>query len=96
MAAYLIAEVIVDDPEKYEAYKPKSAQAVTDFGGEFLARGGAAERLEGDGEPNRMVIVKFPDMETARAWYNSEQYQEAFRIRAPVSKGTLTLIEGVA
>ncbi len=95
MAAYLIAEIVVDDPDLYEAYKPKAAQSIADFGGRYLARGGDTERLEGGGAPNRMVVVEFPDMATAKAWYHSDQYQEARIIRAPVSRGTLTVVEGI-
>lgn len=95
MAAYLIARVRVDDPEGYKAYALKSKPAIESFGGKFIARGGDTEILEGDDDVTRVVLVEFPDMDTARRWYASELYQEAKAIRAPISRATFTIVDGV-
>lgn len=95
MAAYLIARVNVHDPEGYEAYKTKASAAIAAHGGRYLVRGGALEVLEGQDSGWRLVIVEFEDMETARSFYNSDAYQEAVRLRAPVSEGTFLLVEGL-
>ncbi len=94
MAAYLIARVRVDDPEGYKAYALKSKPAIEAFGGKFIARGGETEILEGEDNVTRVVLVEFPDMDTARRWYASEQYQETKAIRAPISNATFTIVEG--
>ena len=94
MAAYLIARVNVHDPEGYEAYKTKASAAIAAHGGRYLVRGGALQVLEGQDAGGRLVIVEFDDMETARNFYNSDAYQEAVKLRAPVSDGTFVIVEG--
>ena len=95
MAAYLIARVNVHDPDGYEAYKTKASAAITAHGGQYLVRGGTLEVLEGQDAGGRLVIVKFADMETARNFYNSDAYQEAVKLRAPVSDGTFVIVDGL-
>ncbi|MGH7099271.1 MAG: DUF1330 domain-containing protein [Stellaceae bacterium] len=94
MPAYLIADVEVTDPAGYEPYRPLAAASIARFGGRFLVRGGAAELLEGAPAPNRTVVIEFPDLETARRWYRSEEYQRALKIRQAASRGRLILVEG--
>lgn len=94
MPAYLIADVEVTDPAGYEPYRPLAAASIARFGGRFLVRGGAAELLEGSPAPNRTVVIEFPDIETARRWYRSEEYQSALKIRQAASRGRLILVEG--
>lgn len=93
MPAYLIARVLVHDQETYMAYALKSKAAIDAFGGKILTRGGATEVLEGEDNSNRVVLVEFKDMATAKAWYASEKYQEARSIRTPVSDATFTIVE---
>lgn len=95
MPAYMIARVKVHDPEGYEAYKAKASVAIEAHGGRYLARGGALEVLEGEDSGARLVIVEFKDMDTAKAFYNSDAYQEAVKIRQPVSEGNFIVVEGL-
>lgn len=81
MTAYLIAHIEVLDPEGYKAYPQRNTPLVERFGGRFIARGGAVEMLEGDAAPNRLVVIEFPSMDAARAWYHSPEYQEIAVIR---------------
>ena len=74
MAAYVIVETDVTDPEAYERYKAASPGAVAAGGGRFLVRGGAMDVLEGDWRPPRLVILEFEDLAAARRWYDSEIY----------------------
>ena len=94
MLAYFIAEIQVTDPSAYEAYRPLAAASIARFGGRFIVRGGAAELLEGSPPPERVVVVEFPDAETARRWYRSEEYQQALKIRQAASRGRMFLVEG--
>lgn len=94
MSAYVIAEVEVTDAAAYEPYRPLAAASIARFGGRFLVRGGAAQRLEGEREPKRVVVIEFPDVETARRWYHSREYQSALKIRQAASRGRLILVEG--
>ena len=82
MPAYVIADVKVSDPEKYRRYMALSPAAIEAAGGRFLVRGGAHEVLEGNWQPSRMVIAEFPDLASARAFYDSARYREARAQRA--------------
>jgi uncharacterized protein (DUF1330 family) len=95
MAAYVIAEIEVTDPETYEGYKQQVPAVIADHGGTYLARGGAVELLEGEGSPRRTVILRFETMEAARAWYTSEAYQPIKALRQSASRGRMLLVEGV-
>lgn len=94
MAAYLIARITVTDPEQYERYKALAPRAIAKFGGEYIARGGDTETLEGDEETNRVVLVRFPDMESARAAYHSPEYTAARAERAGAATGQFVIVDG--
>ena len=94
MAAYVIADIQVSDPAAYEQYRPLAAASVARFGGQFIVRGGKVDLLEGAPEPERIVVIEFPDLESARRWYGSEEYQRALKIRQAASRGRVFLVEG--
>ncbi len=94
MAAYIIARNNVTDPEQYAKYRAKAPAAIAAFGGKYLARGGAVECLEGPGEDRRMIILEFPDMETARKFYHSELYQEAKALREGAADNQIIIVDG--
>lgn len=94
MPAYVIAEVQVTDPAGYEAYRPLAGASIARAGGRFVVRGGNADLLEGAPEPNRVVVIEFPDAEAARRWYHSDEYQAAVKIRQANSTGRMILVEG--
>ena len=95
MPAYVIVETDIHDPEQYEQYKAASPAAVAGGGGRFVARGGELAVFEGDWSPSRLVILEFPDLETAKAWYASENYQEAKKLRDGAARLNMVAVEGV-
>jgi uncharacterized protein (DUF1330 family) len=95
MPAYVIVETDITDPEQYERYKAASPGAVAAGGGRFVARGGELAVLEGDWEPSRIVILEFPDLDAAKAWYASEQYQAAKELREGAATLKMVAVEGV-
>jgi uncharacterized protein (DUF1330 family) len=95
MPAYLIAQVAIRDPETYRAYTARSPAIIAKHGGRILARGGATEVLEGSADNRRVVVVEFPSMEAARAFYNSKEYQQAKEIRSPASEAQFLIVQGV-
>lgn len=95
MSAYVIANVTVKDPVRYEDYRRLVGPTIEKYGGRFIARGGSIEVLEGDWQPTRLVVVEFPSAAAAREWWNSPAYSEAKRIRQATSEGTLLILEGV-
>ncbi len=94
MPAYVIADVKVTNPAGYEPYRPLAAASIARFGGRFLVRGGAAGLLEGAPAPERIVVIEFPDADTAQRWYNSDEYQQALKIRQANSTARVILVEG--
>jgi uncharacterized protein (DUF1330 family) len=95
MPAYVIVETDITDPEQYERYKAASPGAVAAGGGRFVARGGELAVLEGYWEPSRIVILEFPDLDAAKAWYASEQYQAAKELREGAATLKMVAVEGV-
>ena len=95
MPAYVIVELTVLDPEAYERYKPLAEASVVGHGGCYRVRGGKTESVEGDPVAHRVVVLEFPDLDTARGWYHSPEYQEAKRIRVACANTTrFFFIEG--
>ncbi|MEZ5660692.1 MAG: DUF1330 domain-containing protein [Burkholderiaceae bacterium] len=96
MAAYVITDVQVSDPDKYKDYAALSPGAVKAAGGEFLVRGGATEVLEGNFQPGRVVVARFESVQAARDFYNSVLYTEARAKRAgATSHFNMFVVEGV-
>lgn len=95
MPAYVIVEIEITDPIKYEGYKKLTPGTLALYGGKFIVRGGRTETLEGNWNPNRVVVLEFPTMDKARAWYNSPEYTAAKEIRIAASTGKMILVEGV-
>ena len=95
MPAYVVIETDIHDPEQYEKYKAASPGAVAAGGGRFVVRGGETAVLEGDWNPSRIVILEFPDLETAKRWYDSPEYQEAKALREGAANLRMVAVEGV-
>jgi uncharacterized protein (DUF1330 family) len=95
MTAYVLTEVEVRDASDYENYRRLVGPTVEAFGGRYLIRGGHAEVVEGDWLPRRMVLLAFPTVAAAKAWYDSPGYVKARAIRHRSSQSTMLLIEGV-
>ena len=95
MPAYVVVEVEVLDKERYETYKQMVPASLAAYGGRFIVRGGAAETLEGDWAPGRVVIVEFPSAEKAKAWWGSDAYAPAKALRQATAHTQMILVEGV-
>jgi uncharacterized protein (DUF1330 family) len=97
MAAYVIEQIdAIHDRERYQDYIKLNPPSVAKYGGKYIARGGAAEVLEGDKPlPGRLVIIEFPSYEQAKAWWASEEYREAKALRQATSTGTLFVVDGM-
>ena len=96
MPAYIVTEIEVVDRERYEGYKVMVAPTIALFGGRFLVRGGATETLEGTWAPQRFVILEFPSVAQAKAWWGSPQYASAKALRQATSRTQMIVAEGVS
>ncbi len=94
MPAYLYGNIEITDPALYEEYRRDVPAVIAAHGGRYLVRGGAVKVLEGSGEPQRQVILEFPDMAQLEAFYHSPEYQRLVAIRQRAASGTLFAIEG--
>lgn len=95
MAAYIIVETDIRDPEQYEFYKQAAPGAVTAGGGRFIARGGELAVLEGDWQPKRLVLLEFDDLEAAKRFYDSPEYQQAKRLREGAADLKMVAVQGL-
>ncbi|HEX8456809.1 MAG TPA: DUF1330 domain-containing protein [Pyrinomonadaceae bacterium] len=95
MAAYIVVEVEVRDKDRYEAYKQMVPPSLAAYDGRFIVRGGEVETLEGEWSPTRLVIVEFPSVERAKAWWSSEEYAEAKALRQATARSRMIVVAGV-
>ena len=95
MAAYVIVQVDIHDPATYERYKELAPPSIAHYGGRYVARGGATETLEGDWAPSRLVILEFPSMDVARAWWASPEYAEAKAMRHAAARSEMLAVQGL-
>lgn len=95
MAAYVIVDIEVLDPEGYADYRELAPPIVAAYGGRYIARGGAVDVLEGEWQPKRLVILEFPSVEQAKAWWDSEEYREPKAMRQRTTHSNLLIVEGL-
>ena len=94
MAAYVLAEIEITNPEGYKEYTAHVPATIAKYGGRFLVRGGAAEVLEGEWPQRRRVLIEFPSMAEAKRWWDSPEYAKPKALRQAHSKGRLILMDG--
>jgi uncharacterized protein (DUF1330 family) len=94
MAAYVIAEISVNDPDVYDRYKAAAPPSVAAFDGAYRVRGGAVTPLEGDAPTGRVVVLEFPDVATAQAWYGSDAYQAVLPFRLASADCRAFIVDG--
>ncbi len=95
MAAYVLAQIEVHDPDGFERYREKVPATIEQHGGRYIVRGGEMTELEGTPPSPRVVIIEFADRDAAKAWYFSPEYQEILPMRLNASKGTATIVDGI-
>jgi uncharacterized protein (DUF1330 family) len=95
-SAYVIVEMKLSNPEQYKKYMAAAPASIAAAGGEYLVRGGRHESLEGDWQPGRVAVLKFPSFEQAKAWYDGEQYRAARANRVGATEYfNMILVEGI-
>jgi uncharacterized protein (DUF1330 family) len=96
MAAYIVVESQVSNPEVFKGYMNAAPEVVKAFGGEYLVRGGRSEVLEGDWNPKRLTVLRYPTFEQAKAMYDSPGYTAARQLRhGATAMFNMVLVEGV-
>jgi uncharacterized protein (DUF1330 family) len=97
MAAYIMSAIDINDKNKFDQnYFPAILKQVEQFGGRLLAVSDQQNIVEGAWLRGRTVLWKFPDVETAKTWYQSEEYAPLLKLRQEISNASIILIpEGV-
>ena len=95
MPAFVISEVKVLDEDLIAKYRPLAAASIERHGGRYVVRGGTVDCVEGTRD-RAFVVVEFPDMARAKAWYASPDYAVALKMRnGGALERTLVFVEGV-
>ena len=95
MPAYVIADVDVHDSAGYEAYRQQVPAIIAQYGGRYIARGGATEVLEGSWSPKRCVILEFPSTAQLKAWWDSPEYRPLRAIRERTARSNVVATQGL-
>lgn len=95
MAAYIVVDIEITDPDEYQRYAEQTAATIERYGGKFLVRGGQPETIEGDWKTKRIVILEFPSIEQAKKWYDSPEYSAIIGIRHRSAISNMLLVHGV-
>ncbi len=94
MPAYIIGTIEVTDGARYREYMKVTPGIIARFGGKFIARGGEVVTLEGRQETRRVVIIEFPNLDQAKAFFHSDEYAEAKKLRAGAATAEFLAIDG--
>jgi len=95
MSAYVVVQVEIKDPVRYEDYRKMVLPTIEQYGGRFLVRGGRVHTMEGDWAPKRFVVVEFPSVERAKAWWDGPEYRPARDLRWATAESQLIIAEGL-
>jgi len=94
MKAYIIVEVSISNQDEYDEYKKLTPATIAAYDGKFVVRGAKTESLEGDWQPERVVVLEFPSVERAKEWWHSEEYTKAKVIRQRAATTKMLVVEG--
>lgn len=96
MPAYVVVQIVVNDPVAYEEYRLAAPPTIAQYDGKYLVRGGRVETLEGDWMPQRFVILEFPTFERAQQWHASPEYQAIAPLRHRYASSQMLVVEGLS
>jgi uncharacterized protein (DUF1330 family) len=95
-AAFIIAQMTIQDQAVFDEYSPLAGASVLKYGGEFVFGGkGPRAMLEGGTQMPFVAIAKFPSYERALEWYHSSDYAPLIKMRSTAAVGTLMIVEGI-
>ena len=95
MPAYVIFDVEIRDPARYQEFMTAVKPALEKAGAKYLARGGGHKVYEGDWQPRRIVLLEFPSVAAWETFYNGATYQGLKGIRDACSSARLVSVEGL-
>ncbi|MBL8772765.1 MAG: DUF1330 domain-containing protein [Phenylobacterium sp.] len=94
MVAYVINEIVVTEPERFQTYASQVPAILAKYGGAYVVRGGAPEPVDGPTPPERLVVLRFESRAAARAWRESPEYRAILPIREATSTSRVYIVDG--
>ena len=94
MKAYVIVEITIHNQQLYDEYIKLTPATIAAYDGKFIVRGGKTESLEGNWNPQRLVVLEFPSVDRAKEWWGSEGYSKAKAIRQRAATTKMLVVEG--
>ena len=95
MPAYVILDLKVFDNEKLLKYIKVAPEIIKKHEGKIIVRGGEFQTVEGNWNPEKIVMIEFPNYKTANDWWNSDEYQKATGLRKKGAHTNVLIIDGV-
>ena len=93
MAAFMIVQANITDPEKFMEYAKRTPPLITQFGGRYRCMRAEVEQLEGKPDNRKIVVSEWPSMDAARTFWHSPEYEEVKRYREGAGEFDVYLIE---
>ena len=93
MAAYCVGQIQVKDPAAWEQYRSRVGATIAQYGGELLFRGASQQHFAGSGDHHGLVALRFHDLEAARRWHDSPEYQALSPLRDRGASVSLVLYQ---
>jgi len=95
MSAFVIVDTKIKNADVYDEYKKLAKPIAEKYGGVYRARGGQLDVRETDlWTPTRIVVIEFPDMKSAQAFVDSDEYAPVKPLRTDNAECTLFIVEG--
>lgn len=91
---YLLFRSEFPDPEAIKPYGRAVVPLAAKFGGRFIALTDRPEPMEGNPDTRRVVLLEFPSLAAARAFWDSPEYAEVKRLREGIGTVEAVLFEG--
>lgn len=94
MSAYLVLDLTIQDMETFREYIEKIPAFIRKHGGRYIVQGEVPTVMEGDWQPERLVVIEFPESENAKSFLQDPEAQPLFALRHKVTTSRLLLVEG--
>lgn len=95
MKTYVIGNLTITDPERYQIYAAKVRELVSACGGRFVVWSTDHQTFEGDWRPNRLLVIEFPSRDIYDRFFHSAEYQAIIPVRQAASTGSLLVVDGL-
>ena len=91
MPAFCVGQIRVKNAEVWEVYRRRVGETIRQYGGVLLFRGQAEQVFSGEILHDKVVALQFEDVDAARRWHDSPEYQALIPIRDQGADVTLVL-----